>query len=102
MMMTPHMSPPLEGHHPQHPRTTRNQSKKVVPNVLIASQSDEEDTLIGSPTGSISGSESHTAYGSATSSSTHGRAISRKVPVPPNIDPTPVAEEPNRWYVEGQ
>jgi len=58
---------------------------------------------------SKSTSTSRSASGSATGSSSHGRATSSDeatssgvVPVTPNTNPTPVAEEPNRWCVEGQ
>uniref|UniRef100_M1BAY4 Integrase core domain containing protein n=1 Tax=Solanum tuberosum TaxID=4113 RepID=M1BAY4_SOLTU len=47
------------------PRTTQNQSKQVVPNVVTASQFDEKDTLIVSPAGSESSSEFASAFGSA-------------------------------------
>ncbi|KAK4724143.1 hypothetical protein R3W88_026922 [Solanum pinnatisectum] len=109
--------PPAIRTSPTAPRTTRNQSKQVVPDVVTASPSDEEDILIESPIGSTigskstsaSGSESASLFGSATHSSSHGRAASSDeatslevVLVPPNTDPAPVAEEPNRWCVEGQ
>uniref|UniRef100_M1DBL8 Integrase core domain containing protein n=1 Tax=Solanum tuberosum TaxID=4113 RepID=M1DBL8_SOLTU len=49
------------------------------------------------------------ASGSAIGSSSHGKAFSsneaislREVPGPPNTNPAPVAEESNRWCVEGQ
>uniref|UniRef100_M1CYR5 Integrase core domain containing protein n=1 Tax=Solanum tuberosum TaxID=4113 RepID=M1CYR5_SOLTU len=72
--------PPTGRTSPTAPRTTQNQHKKVVPDVVTASQSDEEDTLIGSPAWFASGYESHstsgTASSSATGSSSHVRAAS--------------------------
>uniref|UniRef100_M1D841 Integrase core domain containing protein n=1 Tax=Solanum tuberosum TaxID=4113 RepID=M1D841_SOLTU len=105
--------PPTRRTSPTIPRSTQNQSKKVVPKVVTASESVEKDTLIGSATGSTFGSEFTSAAGSAsgstTGSSSHGRAAlsdeaasSEKVPMPQNNDPAPVAEELNRLCVEGQ
>uniref|UniRef100_M1DI46 Integrase core domain containing protein n=1 Tax=Solanum tuberosum TaxID=4113 RepID=M1DI46_SOLTU len=83
--------------------------------------SDEENTLIGSPTGSASGSEvvstsgsestsaPDSGSGSATCSGSHDKAASSneatssgEVPMPQSYDPDPVAGEPNIWCVEGQ
>uniref|UniRef100_M1DHS7 Integrase core domain containing protein n=1 Tax=Solanum tuberosum TaxID=4113 RepID=M1DHS7_SOLTU len=105
---------PLTGRtSPTTPRDTQNQSKKVVSYVVTASQSDEEHTLIGLLAVSASGSESASVAGSAsesaTGSSSHGGVVSSDeatssgvVAVPPNTDRHSVAEEPNRWCVEGQ
>ncbi|KAK4726868.1 hypothetical protein R3W88_031785 [Solanum pinnatisectum] len=98
---------------PSAPRATWNQSKKVLPNVVTVSQSEEDDTLIGSLARSTSDSESNSTagstLGSTTSSSSQGQTASfdeatssGEVPVPRNYDPDLVAEEPNRRCVEGQ
>uniref|UniRef100_M1DJC8 Integrase core domain containing protein n=1 Tax=Solanum tuberosum TaxID=4113 RepID=M1DJC8_SOLTU len=105
--------PPATRTSPTEPHITRNQSRQVVPDVVTASRSDEEDTLIGSPTGSASYSESPSTSGFGSGSisglSSHGRADSSDdatsagdIPVPPNTDPAPAAEKPNRWCVNGQ
>uniref|UniRef100_M1D967 Integrase core domain containing protein n=1 Tax=Solanum tuberosum TaxID=4113 RepID=M1D967_SOLTU len=82
-------------------RTARNQSKKVLLDVVTPSQSNEEDTLIGSLTRSGSGS--------TTGSSTHEVAASSDeasrsdgIHIPQNDQPDPVDGDPNMWYVEGQ
>uniref|UniRef100_M1DVK8 Integrase core domain containing protein n=1 Tax=Solanum tuberosum TaxID=4113 RepID=M1DVK8_SOLTU len=98
---------------PTTPRATQNTSWQVVTDVVTVSHSDEENTLIGSPTSSSFGSEpahaSSFGSGFATGSGSHGQAASseeatcsREVPVPRNYDRDPMAEEPNRWCVEGQ
>uniref|UniRef100_M1DWY6 Integrase core domain containing protein n=1 Tax=Solanum tuberosum TaxID=4113 RepID=M1DWY6_SOLTU len=100
--------PPTGRTSPTAPQTTHNQSKEVVPDVVTASQFDNEDIWIGSPAGSAFGSESASASGSASrsaiGSSSHVRAASSDeatsagyILVPPNTDPTSVTEEPNRW-----
>uniref|UniRef100_M1DM43 Integrase core domain containing protein n=1 Tax=Solanum tuberosum TaxID=4113 RepID=M1DM43_SOLTU len=94
-------------------RTTQNQSKKVLPDVVTASHSDEKDTLIRSPTRSGSNSESNSVAGSgsgsATSSSAHEAVASFDEPsssngihISQNDQPDPIEGEPNRWFVEGQ
>uniref|UniRef100_M1DFS1 Integrase core domain containing protein n=1 Tax=Solanum tuberosum TaxID=4113 RepID=M1DFS1_SOLTU len=66
-----HVSKESSGHH---------RKGQVVPDVVTASQSDEEDALIGSQVVFASGSESASTFGfassSATGSSSHGRAVS--------------------------
>uniref|UniRef100_M1DNZ2 Integrase core domain containing protein n=1 Tax=Solanum tuberosum TaxID=4113 RepID=M1DNZ2_SOLTU len=93
--------PPATRTSPTTPRATRNQSRQVVTDVVTVSQSDEKNTVIGF--------ESSPAYGSAAGSGSHDKAASfdeatswGNIPSPPNADPTPVDEEPNRWCVEGQ
>uniref|UniRef100_M1DRP9 Integrase core domain containing protein n=1 Tax=Solanum tuberosum TaxID=4113 RepID=M1DRP9_SOLTU len=104
----PSYVPPSTRTSPIVPLTTRNKSQQVIPDVVTASQSDEKDTLIGSPTGSASGTESASASGSTSGSSSNGRTASsdeatsaENIPVQPNTNPAPFAEEPNRWCVDG-
>uniref|UniRef100_M1DEF0 Integrase core domain containing protein n=1 Tax=Solanum tuberosum TaxID=4113 RepID=M1DEF0_SOLTU len=93
--------PPATRAYPTTRRATRNTSLQVVTDVATASQYNEKNTLIGSPTGSASsfedGSGSHDKAASSDESTS-----SRNVPIPPNKDPVPIAGEPNRWCVEGQ
>uniref|UniRef100_M1DW87 Integrase core domain containing protein n=1 Tax=Solanum tuberosum TaxID=4113 RepID=M1DW87_SOLTU len=112
--------PPTTKTAPTTPRTTQNQSWQVIPDVVTASQSDEEDTPIGLPAGSASDSEcafasgykSASAFGSVSGSTSgsisHGRTglsdeatSAGDIPVPPNTEPATVAEDPNRWCVSG-
>nr|ABI34335.1 Integrase core domain containing protein [Solanum demissum] len=89
--------PPVTKTSPTTPQTTRKQSRQVVPDVVTASLSDEEDTLIDSPARSASGSESASTSGSASGSSSHGRTASSDeasragdIPIPPRTDPAPI------------
>uniref|UniRef100_M1DC75 Integrase core domain containing protein n=1 Tax=Solanum tuberosum TaxID=4113 RepID=M1DC75_SOLTU len=111
--MDPAYVPPTTRTSPTVPRTTRNQSRQVVPDVVTPSQSDEEDTQISSSDGSTFGPKSASAsgfgFGSASGSSSPGMTASsdeitsaEDIPVPPNTVPAPVAEEPNKWCVDGQ
>uniref|UniRef100_M1DFE1 Integrase core domain containing protein n=1 Tax=Solanum tuberosum TaxID=4113 RepID=M1DFE1_SOLTU len=55
--------PPTTRTSPTTPRTTRNQTRQVILDVVTAPQSNDGDTLIGSP----AGSESTSASGSGSS-----------------------------------
>uniref|UniRef100_M1DKP4 Integrase core domain containing protein n=1 Tax=Solanum tuberosum TaxID=4113 RepID=M1DKP4_SOLTU len=93
--------PPTTRTSPNAPRSTRNTPRKVVTDIVTVSQFDEDDTLIGSLTGSASasgegsysgsaaGSASRFASSSVTSSSTHNQSASSdeasssdEVPIP--------------------
>uniref|UniRef100_M1DM55 Integrase core domain containing protein n=1 Tax=Solanum tuberosum TaxID=4113 RepID=M1DM55_SOLTU len=85
------------------PRTTWNQNRQMVPDVVTASQSDGEDTLIDSSAGSAACSKSFSASGSssgsASGSSSHARTASSDntnseeyIPVPSSIDTATILE----------
>uniref|UniRef100_M1DGZ9 Integrase core domain containing protein n=1 Tax=Solanum tuberosum TaxID=4113 RepID=M1DGZ9_SOLTU len=97
--------PPTTRTSPTGPRTTQNQTQRVIPDVVTACQSDKEDTSISSPAGSASGSESSSVFGSTSSASSHGRTTSSNeatsavnILLPPNTDPAAVADEPNSGH----
>uniref|UniRef100_M1DCL5 Integrase core domain containing protein n=1 Tax=Solanum tuberosum TaxID=4113 RepID=M1DCL5_SOLTU len=76
------------------PRGTRGTPKKVLPDVVTVSQSDEEHTLIGSPTGKLpvqrgSSAKSTTESGENDQAASSDEATSSEsTPVPRNDDPT--------------
>uniref|UniRef100_M1DY12 Integrase core domain containing protein n=1 Tax=Solanum tuberosum TaxID=4113 RepID=M1DY12_SOLTU len=109
--LCPAYVPPTTRTSPTVPSTTRNQTQQLIPDVVTASQSDKEDTPIGSPAGSAYGSEfaSASSSGSASGSSSQCRTASSDkatsagvIPMPSNTEPAPIADEPNRWCVSGQ
>ena len=102
-------------------RAARATSKKVASNVVTDSQSDEECTLIDTPSGSatqeegvsgslgvlwsekISGSADISAAATATQSYSSDEGDSHdSTPRPPIGVPTPVADQPNRLCVDEQ
>uniref|UniRef100_M1DF63 Integrase core domain containing protein n=1 Tax=Solanum tuberosum TaxID=4113 RepID=M1DF63_SOLTU len=79
-------------------------SQSMEPQSWTTPQSDEKATPIGSPTCS----ESVSNFGFTSGSSSDGATASSfettsvgEIPVPPNTDHAPVAEEPNRWCMSG-
>lgn len=71
----------------------------MIPDVVIAPQSDEGATSIGSSAGSDSASGSNSIDITASSSEANSAG---DIPVPPSFEPALVVEEPNRWCVRGQ
>ncbi|KAK4721403.1 hypothetical protein R3W88_011636 [Solanum pinnatisectum] len=86
---------------PTTPHTMRNRAQLVILDVVIASQSDEGDTLIGSLVGTESGFGSGSSSNGVNASSSEGDSAGH-IPVPLNTNPALVSEEPNRWCVSGQ
>ena len=102
-------------------RATRATPKTVAPGVVTASQSDEERTLTGTPSGSATNEEG--AYGSLGVSWSKEASGSAEVPAPATAEasassdeadsldstsgataqvPTPASDQQNWWCVEGQ
>ena len=102
-------------------RAARAIPKKVASDVVTASQSDEERTLTGTPSGSATNEEG--ASGSLGVSWSEEASGSAEVPAPataaasassdeadssestsgsPAQAPTPATDQPNRWCVNGQ
>ncbi len=102
-------------------RAPRATPKKVESGVVTASQSDEERTLTGTPSGSATNEEG--LSGSLGVSWSEESSSSAEVPAPataaasassdeadssdstsgaPGQVPTPAADQPNRWCVDGQ
>uniref|UniRef100_M1DR53 Uncharacterized protein n=1 Tax=Solanum tuberosum TaxID=4113 RepID=M1DR53_SOLTU len=71
--------------------------------LVTAPYSDEGVTPIGSPAGSEYAYDSGSGSSSNNSTSSFSEEdIAGDIPVPPCTEPAPVAEEPNRWCVDGQ
>lgn len=113
----PSYVPPTTRTSPTTPCSTRNIPRKMANSVIKVSQSDEEDTLIGSGTGFVLGSGdgcgcdfvAGSAFGSTTCSSAYDGLSSPDEDnslgvssIPPNIGLDPITGEPNRWCVKGQ
>ena len=102
-------------------RAPRATPKKAVSGLVTASQSDEERTLSGTPSGSATNQEG--ASGSLGVSWSEEASGSAEVPAPataaasassdeadssdstsglPAQAPTPATDQPNRWCVDGQ
>uniref|UniRef100_M1DSQ8 Integrase core domain containing protein n=1 Tax=Solanum tuberosum TaxID=4113 RepID=M1DSQ8_SOLTU len=99
---------PTQGLLPQHP-----EPPEAPPEATGSTSGTESAHASASESSHASGSESAHASGSnaksATGSGQNEQAASsdeatssESVPVPRNENPTPVADEPNRWCVEGQ
>ena len=103
------------------PRATRATPKKVASSVVTASQSDEERTLTGTPSGSatneeeVSGSlgvswseeasgsvEVHAPATAATLASSDEADSSESTSGSPAKVPTPATDQPKRWCVDGR
>ena len=102
-------------------RAPRATPKKVASGVVTASQSDEERTLTGTPSGSATNEEgasgslgvswSEEASGSAevpapatvveSASSDEADSSDSTSGSPPQV-PTPSTDQPNRWFIDGQ
>ena len=117
----PEYVPPITSTPSRAARAPRVTPKKVMSGVVTASQSDEERTLTGTPSGSATNEEG--VSGSLEVSWSEEASSSAEVPAPataaasalyneadsseftsgsPVPVPTPATDQPNRWCVDGK